>query len=215
MLCKWMVCDVLELQKNAFSTAQKQWIKIQGAPGFLGQWGGWDKRNPTNACIMGLWKKESDYQHFMNDLHDHITDDNQQASTYKSLQVSFFQEYMPIPGHKGVTSADRPTYIRIAECFVKADRVEHFIQTQKELWNPGMSQVEGMLGGHFCRHVDEPLHFLVISFWKEELSHKDYVENVFPELRKHSHVDEELNHLIGRFIALESAWDVPATKNQT
>ena len=210
MLFKWMVCQVTNFNRNAFSNAQQHWSSIASVPGFFSQFGGWDLKNPGKACIMGIWDKHSSYQNFMNMIHDGIVEKNQQEKTYESLKVSFYREVISIPSNE--KTAENPiqngSLIRIAECTIKPNRTDHFTKTQIDVWNPGMAQVDGMLGGYFCKNTNQENRYLVMSFWRDKQSHQNYIDLYFRELRERSGVEEDVESLLGRLIELEPQWNV-------
>ncbi len=213
MLFKWMVCQILDENRIAFSNAQQLWNSIAPASGFLFQFGGWDSKSPGSACIMGIWKDQEHYQNFMETIHDKVTEKSQQEKTYESLKVSFYHDLMRIPGNINTSKdmIDSSSWIRVAECTVKPTQIEHFTQTQVELWNPGMAQVDGMLGGYLCCDHTQENKFLVMSFWRDQSSHQNYVDNYFPELREKSNVEEDIELLLGRFIEMLPEWKVYKT----
>lgn len=86
MLVKWIVCEVPPEKRAAFSEAQQAWSALSGAPGFLGQLGGWDQAG--RACVVGFWQDREHHRRFMATLHDPIADHSGQASTYASCSVA-------------------------------------------------------------------------------------------------------------------------------
>jgi len=210
MLLKWIVCRVLDSNHEEFSEAQQMWGSIRHLPGFLSQFGGWDTRNADSACIMGMWEDDFSYQNFMTNYHNEIIDENKQEQSYESLTTSFYHDILEIPGNSTTSgeALDKSSWIRIAECVVKPNKVEHFFQAQKDIWNLGMAQVEGMHGGYFCKNTTQDNSYLVLSFWKDRESHQYYLDQIFPELRQLSLVSEDVVSLIGRFIELKNGWKV-------
>ncbi|PLR85274.1 hypothetical protein CVD23_10015 [Bacillus sp. V33-4] len=59
LLVKWIRAEVPDDKREQFSEAQEQWAELRNLQGFLGQCGGWNQRNPSEACVIGFWK---DYQ---------------------------------------------------------------------------------------------------------------------------------------------------------
>ncbi len=105
----------------AFSNAQEQWSAIASSPGFLSQFGGWDRKNQGDAVIMGIWEDQSSYENFMSTIHDEVTDESHQKQTYESLTVSFYHDVFPIHGNAETSeeALDECSFVRIAECTVK------------------------------------------------------------------------------------------------
>jgi len=212
LLVKWIRCAVGEMDRRAFSEAQSKWSVIAGSPGFVGQHGGWDIRaNSPTACIVCVWQDIDSYRSFMGMLHDKITDANQQARTYSEIHVDHCDVVFAMPGaHEGLIEgiASGGSFLRVAECTVKADRVESFLQVQRDIWVPAMASTPGMHGGLFLRSHTNPVSFTVLTSWTSILEHDDYAKNRVPELRRRADVTADLEKLVGRFIPLEPRWSV-------
>jgi heme-degrading monooxygenase HmoA len=91
LLIKWIKCKVPKHQKQAFSRAQEQWKELHGFEGFLGQVGGWNRDNPSEACILAFWNDTASYQFFMKSKHDIIFEKSGQQHTYESSQVKMYE----------------------------------------------------------------------------------------------------------------------------
>ena len=201
MIIKWIVCEVTAEQRAAFSEAQAGWSALSGVSGFLGQLGGWDQDG--RACIAGLWRDREAYRHFMTAVHDDITDGNAQEGTYTASRVALFDSVMAIQA--GLSGAEGGL-LRVADCRVLAGREEHFIQVQREVWNPGMGGAPGMAGGAFAR--GEGSRYLVLSRWADHAAHASYRAERFPELRSRAGAGQDLDAITGYRVALEPAWEV-------
>jgi hypothetical protein len=90
MLIKWIRCQVAPQDKQRFGSAQARWHELHGLPGFLGQVGGWNARNPLEACVVAFWEDELSYRHFMEHAHDAIFERTGQLHTYSSISVQLF-----------------------------------------------------------------------------------------------------------------------------
>lgn len=208
MLMKWIVCDIELEDRSRFSEAQEFWKPISRSPGFVAQFGGWDAMNSQEACILSLWKDQKSFDRFMSEVHDSITNLNSQADTYKSVDVNFFEPLMGMPGEfeNLVEAVGQGQYLRVADCQVKAENIEHFCKSQQDIWIPGMKNSEGMLGGYFNRGVREPDRFLVTTLWVDSESHRKYSEFKVPKFRQLADVSRDLNSILGRFIKLVPEW---------
>ncbi len=201
MLIKWIVCEVPPEKREAFSRAQEAWSALSGAPGFLGQLGGWDGEG--RACIAGLWEDRAAYRRFMDELHDDIYEDNAQAGTYTASRVALLDAVMDVgPPLAGAVGAA----LRAADCLVGEGREAHFIQVQREVWNPGMGGDPGVTGGVFSR--GEGRRYLVLSRWTDREAHERYRRERFPALRQRSNAAQDLEAITGHVVALEPAWEV-------
>lgn len=209
MLLKWIVCQVHSEMKCAFSKAQEQWRSIDGADGFLGQFGGWDTTNERpDACILGLWASRSAYDTFMRQIHDQVTDKNYQEQTYHQITVELFESELPIEGQSGALASAYPKghFLRVADCKVKENCIDHFIQVQKSIWIPGMRESDGMLGGSFNRSTQVSNRFLVTSIWNGQASHDRYTREKLPRMRLESAVADDTDAVVGRLVTLEESW---------
>ncbi|MBT9584736.1 DUF4937 domain-containing protein [bacterium] len=209
-LLKWITCVVASGRERQFATAQSKWSVISSAPGLVGQFGGWDAKRAGIALIASLWGDRDSYTHFMNEIHDAVTDSNRQSGTYSDIAVEFFRPILSMPGQYQdlVTSVPHGKFLRAADCRVKEERTQHFLEVQTAVWIPAMSRSRGMLGGDF--HVDEAdeSHFLVVTLWDSEENHEKYSRESVPKLRRQADVSKDLVGLIGSAVALENAWKV-------
>lgn len=180
MIMKWLVCKVEKNSRSVFSEAQAKWGIISKAPGFLVQMGGWDEKSNDCACILSIWSDQSHYDYFMTEIHDVVTNSNSQGSSYTSIKVDFFSPILPMSGKfkNLISAAATGKFLRVADCIVKSDRVDHFCRIQQEIWIPEMQRSQGMLGGSFNSGIQKNgNHFLVTSLWDSLESHKIYSEN--------------------------------------
>jgi heme-degrading monooxygenase HmoA len=210
MLVKWIVCEVAASNRARFSLAQEQWAAVAGLEGFAGQSGGWDLKAAAHACIIALWRGPESYQAFMTGEHDAIARKNGQADTYDAIKTSLFEVVWEMPGRaSGLPEALRSGGIlRTADCTVRPGRRERFLEVQRSLWTPAMSETDGMLGGVFNRLRGADNRYLVATFWKDRAAHEWYVANRLPRLRVEARVEQNVERMEGRVIALEPSWRV-------
>jgi hypothetical protein len=194
-----MVCRTVD--REAFDHGQRAWSGLCGRPGFLGQCGGWSRRDGRLAHIFGCWADMPSYRAFMGEAHDGLA--GTQYGTYDSIEVRLFDHRLDIGA--GFAAGDvHATLLRLAHCHVRADRRAHFAQAQAEVWNPGMSTAPGMLGGTFAQRADG--EFLVLSRWGSEADHDSYVHDRFLDLRGRSGAAEDLDTVAGDLVDVEPAW---------
>ncbi len=210
MFVKWIVCEVEDDQKQAFSKAQEKWKEIVVAKGFLAQTGGWDIDNQGIACVISFWEKAEALDFFMKNIHDKIFHENKQSNTYKSINIGYFSDKIEMHGQSdSLTDAFRKSsFLRIADCFVKPGRTGHFEKVQKEIWLPGMRNSHGMLGGVFSKDVNNSNRYLVSTFWDNETNHTRYVNSILPVLQKKADIKNDLENISGRKISLVDSWKV-------
>lgn len=202
MLIKWVACRAVDCE--AFHRGQQAWADLHGVPGFLGQCGGWSRREDRRAHIFACWTDEPSYQAFMTGTHDGIA--AAQSGSYDALDVRLFDHRLDI-GQGLLTDHGRAALLRLAHCHVRAHRQVHFTQAQTEVWNPGMVATPGMRGGVFAQRGET--EFLVLSLWRSMADHEGYLHHRFTDLRRLSNAAEDLDSITGDLVDLEQTWTVP------
>ncbi|NRD72000.1 DUF4937 domain-containing protein [Shewanella sp. VB17] len=212
MIAKYIRCTVPVGQQDAFSQGQRRWQETALSHGFISQHGGWEQAT-GKAIILARWADMESVKNFMASAHDPIADKTRQVGTYTAISVSYLQQVMqipvsvaPIPEKAASTQVDAG-FIRIADCYIAADKVDQFILEQDTLWNPGMQQVEGMLGGELWRFNDEVDHYLVTSYWQSESHHNHYVSEHFPALKQQA-ANNIIQTMSGQSIPTEQSWQI-------
>ncbi len=210
MYIKWIVCTVPDNKKEEFSKAQEKWSKTSESDGFIAQTGGWNLKNPNEACIIAFWKNKESLQNFMNHLHDSIFIDNQQITTYANIQIKYFDSFLNIDGiAKNISEATQKSkFIRIADCLVNKDKIHHFEEMQQSIWMPSMKKAKGMQRGKFSINEQNRYNYLVSTFWDTEKNHQNYIENQLPTNQKLTNISSDLQTIDGKFIAIEKKWNI-------
>ena len=212
MIVKWIVCTVEEAERAAFAHAQGQWTDLARLDGFCGQVGGWNLRDPRQACILALWRDEAAYRTFMAEEHDRIYAKNEQRQTYSSIAVALFESVIDIPGSApDMTAAlGQGLVLRVFDCGVIPGREQSFLEAQREIWNPGMGTAPGQLGGlvsHLPPTAESHRH-LVCSFWDRAATHDDYVATRADSLREQAQPERDVTEMRVSQILLDPAWTV-------
>lgn len=202
VLVKWITCEVVD--RSGFDRGQRAWAALQGAPGFLGQGGGWSCQDPGTAHLFASWADRASYQAFMDGQHDDIA--AAQAGTYAGIGVRVLEHRLDVgrpvsPGFPGAS------LLRLAYCHVRPGRIGHFISAQAGVWNPGMASAPGMLGGVFAQAADT--EFLVLSMWRSPADHEKYRAERFAGLRRRAAATEDLTDVAGDLVEVERTWSVP------
>ncbi len=225
---KWIHCEVAADQVVAFAAAQAQWGRLAKLDGFVGQIGGWnavvdadhEAESQHQACVIGLWGDADSYHAFMCDQHDTLAAANAQERTYRSCTTRLYAPVLELPGSEPdpAQALQATGWLRVAHCVVREDREEHFVNVQREVWNPGMKAAAGMLGGLFARATSTPgshpraaaatREYLVVSGWQEESSHRHYREQIFPQLRQRACPEDDLVSLRGYQLRPLPEWRV-------
>lgn len=210
MLLKWIVCDVADEDREAFSLAQQSWAALRSVEGFLGQVGGWNFKEPCQACIVGLWADVGAYERFMREVHDRVFETSGQARTYRDIKVLLIDVLLDIAGsrpHFGPVLGEGEL-LRVADCVLNPGRAAHFLEMQTSVWNPAMAAAGGMLAGSFGSVQDEADHYLVCTLWQNAAVHQAYVDNVLPALQERAEIRLDLHRIAGHIVETEPSWRV-------
>jgi heme-degrading monooxygenase HmoA len=186
------------------------WSQIAHTEGLIGQVGGWNVKDPEEACVLSLWSDRRAYEAFFKFVHDSVTYKNKQRDTYESLDISFGTSLVRMPGAcRGLVDAIHGARVlRVADCVVRPSARNHFIDMQLTTWAPGMEAAEGMLGGAFSAMAESDRRFLVTTLWASEALHEAYAEDVLPGLQVVASGSGDLEAIQGRLIRLEPAWRI-------
>ncbi|MCP2165549.1 protein of unknown function (DUF4937) [Goodfellowiella coeruleoviolacea] len=199
---KWIRCDVAD--SAGFDRGQQEWADLAGLPGFLGQLGGWSHDGSQVAHIFSFWVDQDAYEHFMSGAHDALA--QRQVGTWSKIDVRLFERRADFGQSLAGTSGSG--VLRLAHCVVKPDRVDHFAQVQKTVWNPGMSAAPGCLAGLFGQRGCQ--EFLVLTKWVSAAEHARYQAELFPSLRDRAVPSADLESITGHLVDLEPHWTVTA-----
>ncbi|PFD69179.1 YdbC family protein [Bacillus cereus] len=203
MLLKTIYCKVEEEKKELFSKAQEQWRDIQHLDGFRGQFGGW---NEDEACVFTLWEDRSAYQSFMNGAHDTIYLNSNQEDTFVSCEIELFQTLYDITDTPLKDVVIEGSFVRVAICDVKIEMEKHFLHKQETIWNKGMENAKGMLGGVLGKSLKTENRYIVLTYWKDETAHRNYVEEIFPELHKLANIHEDIEDIRSKQVVCKEEW---------
>ncbi|MGR3778295.1 DUF4937 domain-containing protein [Bacillus paramycoides] len=203
MLLKTIFCKVEEEKREMFSDAQEKWRDLQHLDGFHGQFGGW---NEDEACVYTLWEDRNAYQSFMNDTHDAIFLNSNQEGTYISCNIEMFQTLYDITETPLKDVITQGSFVRVAICDVKEGKEKHFSFIQETIWNKGMENANGMLGGVVGKSLKNENRYIVLTYWKNEMAHQNYVEEIFPELYKLANTHEDIEEIKGKQVVCKEEW---------
>ncbi|MES5938611.1 MULTISPECIES: DUF4937 domain-containing protein [unclassified Bacillus cereus group] len=203
MLLKTIYCKVEEEKKELFSIAQEKWRDIKHLDGFHGQFGGW---NEDEACVFTLWEDRSAYQSFMNGAHDTIYVNSNQEGTFLSCEIELFQTLYDITDMPLNGVVTKGSFVRVAICDVKKEKEKHFLHKQETIWNKGMENAKEMLGGVVGKSLKTENRYIVLTYWKDEMAHQNYVEEIFPELYKVANMHEDLKDIRGKQAVCKEEW---------
>ncbi|HHT7236791.1 MULTISPECIES: YdbC family protein [Bacillus] len=203
MLLKTIFCKVEEEKREMFAAAQEKWRDLQHLDGFNGQFGGWSEEE---ACVFTLWADRNAYQSFMNDAHDTIFLNSNQEGTYISCNIEMFQALYDITETSMKDVITQGAFVRVAICDVKEEKEKQFLHKQETIWNKGMENAKGMLGGVIGKSLKTENRYIVLTYWKDEMAHQNYVEEIFPELYKLANIHEDLEDIRSKQAVCKEEW---------
>lgn len=169
MLLKWIRCTIPDDKRGAFSTAQEQWSTIADTDGFYAQVGGWNKDQPGQACIVGFWRDQAAYQHFMDAVHDQVMDKSNQGLTYTDCQVGLYDALFEIrqPNETYAQVLDRATLITVFRWLIEPQDIAEFEQFLHKHWRPILEESGSVLAAVVARQSEQS-DYLVALIWREE-----------------------------------------------
>ncbi|WP_377865743.1 DUF4937 domain-containing protein [Bacillus sp. R86525] len=203
MLLKTIFCKVEEEKREMFSDAQEKWCDLQHLDGFNGQFGGWSEEE---ACVFTLWADRNAYQSFMNGAHDTIYLNSNQEDTFLSCEIELFQTLYDINDKPLKNVVTEGSFVRVAICDVKEEKEKQFLHKQETIWNKGMEKAKGMLGGVVGKSLKNENRYIVLTYWKDEKMHQNYVEEIFPELNRSANVHEDIEEIKGKQAVCKEEW---------
>ncbi|KFN03277.1 DUF4937 domain-containing protein [Bacillus clarus] len=209
MLLKTIFCKVEKEKRDLFSNAQEKWCDLRHLEGFHGQFGGWDE---DEACVFSVWESMHTYQAFMNGVHDTIFLNSNQEDTYVSCEIEKFQTLYDITSISFMDAVAKGSFVRITICDVKNGNEQHFLHVQETIWNKGMENVEGMLGGVVGRSITNSNRYIVLSYWQGKMAHQRYVKEIFPALYKLANVKEYVENINGKQVICNEEWSIVGLK---
>ncbi|MCZ6837622.1 MAG: DUF4937 domain-containing protein [Planctomycetota bacterium] len=212
MYLKWINCRVSQADRPAFSAAQQAWRALGELDGFHGQFGGWSLDKPELACILGIWKHMASHKRFMSDTHDSITSKSGQDDLYETSVIEFMDLLFEIPGASGspIHTLGSSILLRVVISHVHSNRQAHFVQMQKEIRNPGLTKLDGFMGGLFGRSDSDSDRFIAIMGWRDQSSHEHDEQNALVDLRDESSEEKDLRSRDVFRVALDPKWYVPS-----
>ena len=208
MIAKYIRCEVIAAKRELFSKGQGLWLETAHSEGFISQLGGWEQES-NRAVILARWTDMESVKNFMSAAHDPIAEKTNQVGSYSDISVSYLSAVMCIPAFNQEGSKEQAGcgFIRITDCYIDPDKMNEFIQEQKTLWNPGMQQAEGMLGGQLWQFNDESDRYLITTFWEGEVAHRHYMAAYFPRLKQQAATDI-IHTISGHNIRTEPSWKI-------
>ncbi|MEW9033307.1 MAG: YdbC family protein [Planifilum fimeticola] len=167
MLIKWIVCQVPENRREAFSRAQCAWKAIRDVDGLYGQWGGWNVHRPAEAGILALWRDCSSHDAFMSQVHDSIFHATKQEHTYKRLSVTLLEGVSSLPEEReALRRALTSRWICVSDDQLHPERVD-FLMREQPSDRHTAENLDGDVAALFTgRELNGPDRCLSFTLWR-------------------------------------------------
>lgn len=176
MLIKWIECVVPAEKREGFSRAQEQWKVLKEVKGCLGQVGGWSIEQNSLAYILGIWKDQETYKHFMKHEHDQIVHSNNQTDLFESISVSLLHPLSYIQGDvQRFLEAFLKERLLLVEEITYGDMLDmQCFVVQKEKWYQEISNQREIRSGVIAQDIVSSNRFLLMTIWDDK--HRDEIE---------------------------------------
>lgn len=210
MIIKWTVCSVPVSERRVFSYRQRDWKRMARIKGFLGRIGGWNIKNPLEACTLTFFQDMDAYQLFVDRGHSDLIRLSESAERFSIIDSQVYQKENDIFGlsHEQVYAsiADCGHLLKIGDCQVREEKKEDFLLMQCSVWNLGMANAPGMTTGLFAESVQDATRYLILTRWKSRGEYQAYEEHVLPKLLNWAYDDQVEEQFQGRLIRLVEDW---------
>jgi len=183
---------------------------LQQQQGFCGQIGGFnlESSNPQ-ACTLTFWSSVRAYVKFMERERESALARYQERKR-EMIEVALFNSSITFPDESQAVleCLEKSAILRVTDCRIRAEKEDHFVSVEKDVWIPGMSWSEGMLAGIFSKAMNDEPRYLVTTFWKDLHAHNNYHQNVFPDLSETANSGEDVCQMSRSLLKLEPSWFV-------
>ncbi|OAJ33568.1 DUF4937 domain-containing protein [Piscirickettsia salmonis] len=209
MLVQWICGEVIDSQREAFVKQQSDWQNaLKAASGFVAQAGGWDSHNEDDVSVLDFWQDRASFEQFNQRPHIELCGVGGKQSC-QLLSSSVFELSLMISGDYDDFFKAIPhcAVMRVAECTVKEDCVDHFLNAQQTIWAPGLKAAHALCAA-VMQDIHNPMHHFVVSLWKDEKEHKNYTLRSLPVLRSQSEILKDVDFLWGKLVNFSPDWMV-------
>ncbi len=208
---KHILCRVAPEDRAPFGAGQRAWQGLAACAGFRGQTGGWSLDDPDRAVILGFWSGPEAADAFQAGDHDRLYAASGQQERIQDLQVTRWRRTVgngPGAGEELARVAGRAGgFLRIAEARLLPGRLQHFLDAQREVWDPAM-RAAGVLASGLWRSEQDDQRFLSLSLWRSRESERAWRHGPFFECWRASGVEDDCEEVTGRLVPVDPEWRV-------
>lgn len=210
MIIKWTVCSVPVSDHRVFSYHQHDWKKISNVKGLLGRIGGWNIKNPIEACTLTFFRDIDSYQLFLKSGYAELMHRSESAERFLFVDSHVYQKEIDIFGfsHEQVFASitDCGHLLKIGDCQIREEKKEDFLLMQRSVWNLGMANAPGMTTGLFAESIQDVSRYLILTRWRNRGEYQAFEEHVLPKLLNWAYDNEVEEQFQGRLIRLVKDW---------
>lgn len=212
MIIQYTAYSVPASEQRMFSYRQQD-QNIENVKGLLGRIGGWNIKNPLEACMLTFFRDMDAYQAFQqhHGAMDSI-DQNQSTNRFSLIESRVYQKKIDIFGHLQeqvfAPMKECGHLLKIGTCQIKEERRDDFLLMQQSIWNLGMANAPGMTTGLFAESVQDASQFLIVTRWKNRGDYQAFEEHVLPQLLNWAYHEQVEEQFQGRLIRLVHEWSI-------
>ena len=204
MVAKWIVAEVSQANRAAFSDAQCKWSEVGSSDGFIAQTGGWIESTSCSAGILSFWRDFTSYSQFMQSQHDELA--ASQRDIYEKIEVGIASVIMRIKETDPRVLAEKAEFVRVSDAILQPNSSPIFIARQMQIWNPTLESASGMMGALICRIDGNRDRFLAASFWQDRSALNAFRQELFPVVSKRASMETYMKSLVFHHFSPERQW---------
>lgn len=210
MIIQYMVYAVPVSDKRIFSYRQRNWKKIEIPEGLLGRIGGWNIKNPLEACMLTFFRDLDAYQAFQEQSSADLFHPPESSSRFALTESHVYQKKIDIFGLMNeqvfASLKECGQLLKIGTCQIKEEKRDDFLLLQQSVWNLSMANAPGMTTGLFAESVQDTSQYLVLTRWKNRGEYQAFAEHVLPKLLNWAYNEQVEEQFQGRLIRLVNEW---------
>jgi|GEM_PF-3120042 len=210
MIIQYTVYAVPVSDKRVFSYRQQHWKNIESAEGLLGRIGGWNIKNPLEACTLTFFHDLDAYESFQEQTSHDPLKLAKTSNRLALIESQIYEKKKDIFGRLNeqvfASMKECGHLLKIGTCQIKKEKRDDFLLMQQSVWNLGMANAPGMTTGLFAESVHDASQFLILTRWKSKGEYQAFAEHVLPKLLNWAYNEQIEEQFQGRLIRLVNEW---------
>ena len=210
MIIQYRVYSVPVSEQRIFSYRQQKWKKIENTKGLLGRIGGWNIKNPLEACTLTFFRDLEAFQGFQQHSSNDLIYPCESSNRFTQVESQVYQKKVDIFGllNEQVFASMKECghFLKIGTCQIREEKRDEFLLMQQSVWNLGMANAPGMTTGLFAESTQDAAQFLIVTRWKSRGEYQAFEEHVLPKLLNWAYKEQIEEQFQGRLIRLVHDW---------